>query len=165
MALDSARLQPARVRKGLLKNVGKSSLISNEPDYTQWLANIEIETDATEAVKVDGLWVRGPEGRGKTGAMLAALDDVESLIDKQENEAPVLFAYFLCDAGTDYCTAEDCIKSIIWQLIEKEKALATHANHAFASVRSLRPRLSRSSGLRKACQAAFRAPARSPACR
>ncbi|KAF7517988.1 hypothetical protein G7054_g13615 [Neopestalotiopsis clavispora] len=126
-ALDSARLQPARVRKGLLKNVGKSSLISNEPDYTQWLANIEIETDATEAVKVDGLWVRGPEGRGKTGAMLAALDDVESLIDKQENEAPVLFAYFLCDAGTDYCTAEDCIKSIIWQLIEKEKALATHA--------------------------------------
>lgn len=123
-ALDSARVHPSRLRKVLLRSLGESSMIAQQDDYIKWLGKT-----GSEAVKVDGLWVRGPEGRGKTGAMLAVLDDVESMVRtvEQDNGEPILFAYFLCDAATDYCTAEDCLKSLIWQLIEQEKALTTHA--------------------------------------
>ncbi|KAI1870141.1 hypothetical protein JX265_006311 [Neoarthrinium moseri] len=128
-ALDMARVHPRRLREMLLRNPGKSALISQEQDYIKWLSNTAPKENPREDTKVDGLWVRGPEGRGKTGAMLAVLDDVESLVRfvEQRNGEPILFAYFLCDATTDYCTAEDCLKSIIWQLIEQEKALTTHA--------------------------------------
>ncbi|PQE14382.1 multiple ankyrin repeats single kh domain-containing protein [Rutstroemia sp. NJR-2017a BBW] len=128
-ALDSARLHPGHLRKIMVKNPGKSTLISEEHEYIDWLDQGGIERRSSSTAKVDGLWVRGAEGRGKTGVMLSVLDDLESLTEAIEvaNGDPILFAYFMCDAATDYCNAEDCLKSIIWQLVAQEKALATYA--------------------------------------
>ncbi|KAM3070075.1 hypothetical protein ACMFMG_003893 [Clarireedia jacksonii] len=128
-ALESTRLHPGHLRKITIKNTGKSALISEERDYIDWLDRDGSEQQSRSAIKVDGLWVRGAEGRGKTGVMLSVLDDLESLMEARElaNGDPIMFAYFICDAATDYCNAEDCLKSILWQLVVQEKALVTHA--------------------------------------
>jgi hypothetical protein len=129
-ALDSARLYPGRLGKIMAKNPGKSTLIVEEHDYIDWLDKGGLERPSSSTTKVDGLWVRGAEGRGKTGVMLSVLDDLKSLTGAIEvaNGDPILFAYFMCDAATDYCNAEDCLKSILWQLVAQENALATYAN-------------------------------------
>ncbi|PQE13411.1 multiple ankyrin repeats single kh domain-containing protein [Rutstroemia sp. NJR-2017a BVV2] len=128
-ALDSARLHPGHLRKIMIRNSGKSTLISKEHDYIGWVDQGGLERRSSYTVKVDGLWVRGAEGRGKTGVMLSVLDDLENLTEATElaNEDSILFAYFMCDTATDYCNAEDCLKSIIWQLVAREKSLASFA--------------------------------------
>ncbi|KAK6088814.1 hypothetical protein SCUP234_00018 [Seiridium cupressi] len=118
-----------RTRKVLAQNHEKSPLVAQEDEYQHWLEKATQRARPPGDAKVDGLWIRGPEGRGKAGAMLTTLDDVENTIKINEKEGgdPMLFAYFLCDGSTDYCTAEDLLRSILWQLIEQEKALTTHA--------------------------------------
>ncbi|KAI5859496.1 hypothetical protein GGS23DRAFT_320106 [Durotheca rogersii] len=125
-ALDSVQVQ--KKRKALAQTFASSSWITKEAEYTQWLG----EPETSDEVRTgDCLWIRGPEGRGKTSASLAAVNEIETLIRTQEekntSQGPILLAYFFCDSATDYSTAEDILKSLITQLINKQETLASYA--------------------------------------
>lgn len=125
-SLDSADAR--KKRKALAQTFAPSSWITKEAEYKQWLG--EPATD-DEARCGDCLWIRGPEGRGKTSASLAAVDEIETLIgineEKDTGQGPILLAYFFCDSTTDYSTAEDLLKSLVTQLIERQNTLASYA--------------------------------------
>lgn len=127
--------QPDHKRKLLLKNFVPSSWIPHASLYKEWLGPLQ----SSGVDRGDCLWIRGPEGRGKTNATMAVLDGVESqirLLQKGEaaqntEDDPFLLAYFFCDSAEEYSTAEDLLKSLISQLISRKETLASHAK-AFA---------------------------------
>jgi hypothetical protein len=63
--------------------------------------------------------------------VIAALDDIEKTIlaHTETGQAPALVAYFFLDSVTDYGTAEDLLKSLLWQLVRQQELLAPHAKH------------------------------------
>ena len=75
------------------------------------------------------LWIEGVPSMGKTAASLAAIQKLEEKIDteQQQNREAVLLAWYFCDSQTDYCTAEDLLKSIILQLVDSKRRLAIYA--------------------------------------
>lgn len=117
-----------RKRKTLMQTFVSSSWITKEAEYKQWLG----EPEAGDEVKPgDCLWIRGPEGRGKTSASLAAIDEIDKLVaaneDKGASQGPILLAYFFCDSTSDFSTAEDLLKSLVTQLIDGQNTLASYA--------------------------------------
>lgn len=123
-----------RKRRDLERTVSPSSWITEDSNYSSWLATSkkqDKEASPTILPTVDCLWIRGREGRGKTGAAIACLGGVETLIQKTEVQCPsrdaILLAYFFCDTSTNYCTAEDLLKSLLCQLVSQQPALAGHA--------------------------------------
>ncbi|KAK8002173.1 hypothetical protein PG991_014395 [Apiospora marii] len=121
-------------RKALAETFSPSSWITKEPEYIAWLAesnsnNTSAAEDHESTIKPgDCLWVRGPEGRGKTSASMAVINDYEqSVAPGNQGQDPVLLAYFFCDQSQYFCTAEDVLKSIIRQLIKQQKTLAPYA--------------------------------------
>ncbi|KAI0169704.1 hypothetical protein GGR52DRAFT_478508 [Hypoxylon sp. FL1284] len=122
---------------GITKEVVvSSSWVTKELEYKQWLA----ESGADEVTRPgDCLWIRGPEGRGKTLASLAAIDEINKLIEADEekgaSQGPILLAYFFCDPTTDFSTAEDLLKSLVTQLINGQNILASYAK-SFAKRKS-----------------------------
>lgn len=128
-ALEGAQIQ--KKRNMLRQNFAPSSWITAEAEYAQWLAEDQKETEAEHVRTGDCLWVRGPEGRGKTSAAMAAVEEIEALIraneEKDTGQDPVLLAYFFCDIIQDYNTAEDVLKSIVRQLIRQQETLAPYA--------------------------------------
>lgn len=126
-------LEGAQVRKKrdtLRQTFKPSSWITTEAEYKQWLAEGQKHTETEKPQSRDCLWIRGPEGRGKTSASMAAVEEIEAnIIDHKENVngGPVLLAYFFCDTSPDYNTAEDVLKSLIRQLINKQVTLAPYA--------------------------------------
>ncbi|KAI0849064.1 hypothetical protein F5Y00DRAFT_236514 [Daldinia vernicosa] len=124
--LDSA--QVSTKRRALEQTFASSSWITKEEEYKQWLSD-ETKTDdgANTSHAADCLWIRGPEGRGKTSASLATIDEIDRTKDTDSNQGPVLLAYFFCESTTDYCTAEDVLKSIVTQLIDQQEMLASYA--------------------------------------
>jgi hypothetical protein len=104
-------------------NTEPRSWILKEQEYIDWL-NLDDSKDSY-------IWVCGLEGRGKTTAAMAAIDDIRSKIIKEEesdpSRQPVLLAYFFCDKVTDNSTAEDILKSVIRQLCKQQRVLATYA--------------------------------------
>jgi hypothetical protein len=130
-ALDGA--QVPKKRKALSQKFMPSSWIAQEKEYIEWLSK-EDKCDETHHIKhTDCLWIRGPEGRGKTSTTMATLAEIDEIIrhDEESNigQAPVLLAYFFCDSATDYSTAEDLLKSLIRQLILQQEILAPHAKN------------------------------------
>lgn len=125
-ALDGA--QVSKKRRALAQTFASSSWITKEEEYQQWLSD-EMKTgdEANTAHAADCLWIRGPEGRGKTSASLATVDEIDRIKDMDSNQGPVLLAYFFCESTTDYCTAEDVLKSIVTQLIDQQEMLASYA--------------------------------------
>lgn len=131
-ALEGA--QPEKRRKVLARTFAPSSWIPKETLCLEWLAPVE-KGDERQC-----LWIRGPEGRGKTGATMAALQEIENQIDAQNElfqktkatQDLVLLTYFFCEATEDYATAEDLLKSLIRQLISQQQKLASYAK-VFAS--------------------------------
>lgn len=109
------------------------SWITNASEYVQWFGVTKTEDDqpTPDETPMDCLWIRGREGRGKTAATIAALESIETFVKKAEEQGPgqdtILLAYFLCEPSTDYCTAEDLLRSLLCQLIDQQYALATHA--------------------------------------
>ncbi|KAI1767447.1 hypothetical protein GGR53DRAFT_463345 [Hypoxylon sp. FL1150] len=117
-----------RKRKALVQTFVSSSWITKEAEYRQWLG----ESEAGVEVKPgDCLWIRGPEGRGKTSASLAAIDEIDKLIaineEKGASQGPIILAYFFCDSTADFSTAEDLLKSLVTQLIDGQNTLASYA--------------------------------------
>ncbi|KAF2226719.1 hypothetical protein BDZ85DRAFT_53827 [Elsinoe ampelina] len=115
-------------REGLKKNVAASSWLNKEDDYQIWRHGQE---GIRHENNMDGLWIRGTQGRGKTGVSIAALDDLDTYIrDIQDpNQAAILLAYFFCDSSKECGTAEELLKSIIRQLIRQQEALAIYTKN------------------------------------
>ncbi|KAI1155722.1 hypothetical protein F4825DRAFT_406258 [Nemania diffusa] len=123
-ALEGA--QVLKTRQTLRQTFAPSSWITAEVEYKQWLAEGQTEQEAEQSRNKDCLWIRGPEGRGKTSASMAAIEEIETrVVSNAEN--PVLLAYFFCDTIPDYNTAEDVLKSLIRQLINQQVTLAPYA--------------------------------------
>lgn len=122
----------SKKRKTLAQTFAPSSWIMKEAEYKQWLDEPASEDENRVVRSADCLWIRGPEGRGKTSASLAAVDEIEILKDKEDtDQGQILLAYFFCDSTTDYSTAEDLLKSLVTQLINQQETLASYAK-AFA---------------------------------
>ncbi|KAI0541034.1 hypothetical protein GGR58DRAFT_458865 [Xylaria digitata] len=127
-ALEGAQIQ--RKRSTLRQTFAPSSWITTEAEYIQWLAEGQSASEAEQSRNRDCLWICGPEGRGKTSASMAAVEEIETrIINNEENDSqdPVLLAYFFCDTTPDYNTAEDVLKSLIRQLINQQVTLAPYA--------------------------------------
>jgi hypothetical protein len=121
--------QPELKRDELARTFAPSEWITKDALCAQWLASVEDEEERR------CLWIRGPEGRGKTGATMAVLQEIEAQKAAQKKLArtgnsvhnPVLLAYFFCNTTEHYGTAEDLLKSLIRQLIFEEERLAPYA--------------------------------------
>jgi hypothetical protein len=134
-SLEGAQVQ--KKRNALRQTFAPSSWITKEAEYIQWLAEGQKDSEGSreheeeQILTGDCLWIRGPEGRGKTSASMAAVEEIETLIRTNEEEDtgqdPVLLAYFFCDTVQDYNTAEDVLKSLIRQLINQQETLAPYA--------------------------------------
>lgn len=127
-ALEGAQVQ--KKRNTLRQTFAPSSWITAEAEYTQWLAEGQKDQEPERPRDRDFLWIRGPEGRGKTSASMAVVEEIEThVINNAENASqdPVLLAYFFCDTSPDYNTAEDVLKSLIRQLINQQVTLAPYA--------------------------------------
>jgi cell wall-associated NlpC family hydrolase len=124
--LDGVSVQMKR--KSLAKTISLSSWITKEAEYVDWL----VKEVGSETRRKDCLWIRGPEGRGKTSAVLAAVEEMQGIVRASENasldQAPSLLAYFFCDPTADCNTAEDLVKSLLRQLIDQQDVLASYAN-------------------------------------
>ncbi|KZL82888.1 multiple ankyrin repeats single kh domain-containing protein [Colletotrichum incanum] len=107
--------------------------IPKEPVYLDWLKESHDAESTTKQNRGQALYVRGPEGRGKTRATMAALQGVDQMIKSDEKEnngrGPLLSAYFFCEPSTDFSTAEDLLKSLVRQLIRQQATLAVYAKH------------------------------------
>ena len=106
------------------------SWVIKEPEYRSWLGDDQSPPDTTKSD--DYIWIHGPEGNGKTGAVTAIIKEIKDKIEADEvnhaDRLPTLLAHFFCDSqATDYKTAEDVVKSLMRQLCQKEDILATYA--------------------------------------
>ncbi|KAI9150449.1 Ankyrin repeat domain-containing protein [Paramyrothecium foliicola] len=108
-ALDGA--QVSRKRRMIAQATAPSSWVIEELDSLGWLSKHASEQLSSPAKKGDCVWIRGPDGRGKTSATLAALETIDKLVE----------------TNPDYGTAEELLKSLVQQLIAKHEALAIHA--------------------------------------
>ncbi|KAH6877086.1 hypothetical protein B0T10DRAFT_566417 [Thelonectria olida] len=123
--LDGARVD--RKRRSISQTTAASSWVPQEPEFMSWLAK---RNDTQESLPVkpgDCLWIRGPDGRGKTSAALAALEEIEQMIDPDYDAIGPLLAFFFCDHTPDHGTAEDLLKSLVEQLIRQRESLASCA--------------------------------------
>ncbi|KAF3929654.1 Ankyrin-2 [Arthrobotrys entomopaga] len=120
-ALEGVQIE--KKRKRLAQGVISSSWILQEEDYKQWFGRKERS--------IDGLWVLGPEGKGKLGASLAVVDHIEEVIRQEEaqnsGQAANLIAYFLCDPTADGSSPEELLKSLLRQLVNQQEVLAAYA--------------------------------------
>ncbi|KAK6330555.1 hypothetical protein TWF718_002755 [Orbilia javanica] len=121
-ALDGVQVE--KKRKRAIQGVISSSWILQEEEYKVWL-------NTSEQRPLDCLWVSGPEGKGKLGASLAAIDHIEETLRKEEaqnsGQAANLLAYFLCDQTSDGSSPEELLKSLLRQLVNQQEALAAYA--------------------------------------
>jgi hypothetical protein len=128
--------QVKKIRKALETKYTASSWLAGEQEYRDWVSTATDDDLASPTMTGrhgDCLWIRGPEGRGKTNNMLAALNEIQKMIDTDmetfPGQPPALLAYFFCEPTADYSTAEDLLKSLLWQLVSHQGMLATYAKH------------------------------------
>ncbi len=102
---------------------GDSSWILSEEKYTLWAAQ-----RGDDGTSCPVLWVCGDEGLGKSKAAVVVVEDLKTR--EAGNHVPgarnVMSAYFFCDSTPDCGTAENVLKSLIWQLVLKRRALAQY---------------------------------------
>ncbi|KAF4928951.1 Ankyrin-3 [Colletotrichum viniferum] len=125
--------QVAKKRRILAPQFPPSTWIPRETEYLDWLKDSgEVEPAASRS-RGQALFIRGPEGRGKTRATMATLRDIDNMIQADEKQShgrgPVLLAYFFCDPSSDFSTAEDLLKSLVRQLINQQPSLSVYAKH------------------------------------
>ncbi|TEA14029.1 Ankyrin-3 [Colletotrichum sidae] len=126
--------QVAKRRRMLAPQFPPSTWIPKETEYLDWLKDDSHDPENTSPrPRGQALFVRGPEGRGKTRATMAALQDIDGIIQADEKHShgrgAVLLAYFFCDPSSDFSTAEDLLKSLVRQLIGQQATLAVYAKH------------------------------------
>ncbi|KAK6342278.1 hypothetical protein TWF730_001754 [Orbilia blumenaviensis] len=117
-------VQVERKRKKVAQGVISSSWILQEYEFKQWLGR-------NEQQPIDCLWILGPEGKGKLGASLAAIDHIEETLRNEEaqnsGQAANLLAYFLCDQTGEGSSPEELLKSFLRQLVNQQEVLAAYA--------------------------------------
>ncbi|KAI0145211.1 hypothetical protein GGR57DRAFT_481119 [Xylariaceae sp. FL1272] len=127
-ALEGGVTMAAR-RNILRQTFAPSSWITKENEYINWLGEKQKVGESDRLG--DCLWIRGPEGRGKTSAAMAAVEEIEAFIrlneERSSGEDPILLAYFFCDTTPDFNTAGDVLKSFVRQLINQQETLAPYA--------------------------------------
>ena len=115
-----------RKRRKVESVSGDSSWILKEPKYVQWSAIDDAGEEEQDHSSC--LWVSGTEGQGKSKAALAVLEKLEEV--EYKNGTPgakdALVAYFFCDSAPDYSSAENLLKSLMWQLVLKRRPLAQY---------------------------------------
>ncbi|CAG1970192.1 unnamed protein product [Fusarium graminearum] len=145
LTVDKARreLEGASVktkREAIKRNTTTSPWFFKEPEFIGWFAKPQEAEDMSLVKKCDCLWVRGRDGRGKTSAALSAIEKIEECVkdedeDEQEPESTqvshwqssqVYLAYFFCDKAPEYGTAEELLKSLIYQIISKQPWASVH---------------------------------------
>jgi hypothetical protein len=112
-----------RKYNSLLRRLSSKSWIVDEPEYKQWLSPDNSKDDSH-------IWICGSEGKGKTAAATATIQDIQSKIEANDDDSankPDLLAYFFCDQVQDFSTAEDALKSLLSQLCQQQEVLATYA--------------------------------------
>ncbi|KAL2876056.1 hypothetical protein SGCOL_008760 [Colletotrichum sp. CLE4] len=125
--------QVSKKRKMLTPQFPPSIWIPKAEAYLEWLKEDHDSEGATQKHRGQALYVRGPEGRRKTRATMAALQDIDNIIQADEKvnhgRGPALVAYFFCDPSSDFLTAEDLLKSLVRQLIGQQATLSVYAKH------------------------------------
>ncbi|KAK1967524.1 hypothetical protein LY78DRAFT_490444 [Colletotrichum sublineola] len=126
-------VQVSKKQDTLITQFPPSIWIPQEPVYLDWLKEDHDADSASQHKRGQALYIRGPEGRGKTRATMAALNGVRKMIEADEKENngrwPLLSAYFFCEPSSDLSTAEDLLKSLVRQLISQQDTLAVYAKH------------------------------------
>jgi hypothetical protein len=110
----------------------KLETLSKELTSHSWLIDQKILKNwvSSDATSPPHLWISGPEGRGKTTAVVSIVHQLEQKRESTPtDDLPVLLAYFFCDKSPNYGTAKDVLKSLLFQLIDQEVSLAQHAQH------------------------------------
>ncbi|KAF4345134.1 ankyrin repeat domain protein [Fusarium beomiforme] len=143
-ALRTLEGAPVRSKRdSIAQNTTASPWFSKEPEFLGWLAKPSENEDASLVKKGDYLWVRGRDGRGKTSASLSAIEQIEELTKDEEeygeeitdgpyqNSSRNYLSYFFCDKTPDYGSAEDLLKALVRQLIDRQNLLASHAKFLF----------------------------------
>ena len=140
--LDGGQAQ--KKRKALGGKYTASSWLTKEQQYRDWLTtpspndDLVSPTSPTSPSEVNGrgvdcLRIQGPEGRGKTNNVMAAIDEIERMItaelESPSDQAPTLLAYFFFEPIVDFNTAEDLLRSLLWQLVKQQGVLAPYAKH------------------------------------
>lgn len=114
-------VQFQRKRRNIESVSGDSLWILQERKFNQW-KDQKHESDESKF-----LWISGPEGLGKSKAALAAIETLEKVEKKKtSDQSEVIVAYFFCDSTEDSQSAENLIKSLMWQLILKRRSLAQY---------------------------------------
>ncbi len=125
--LDGVSVQSKR--RVLARKISPLSWMTKEAEYVRWLG--KENPDELESLREGYLWIRGPPGRGKTSASLAALDEIENMIRAEEecstDLGTPLLAYFFCDSSSDGNSAEELVKALLRQLIDQQEGLAAYA--------------------------------------
>jgi hypothetical protein len=136
---------------------GGSSWITDNPILKQWMTIGDRSVHPADlASSLSGLtlnsqsgsysshnnqcvWLSGPEGRGKSKAAISIIDSLEDLENKSGrsgNTSSILMAYFFAAPTPDLSSAENVLKSVLWQLISKRRSLALYAKDFAQSDRS-----------------------------
>ena len=103
------------------------SWITQVSQYRDWLSDTEAQHDY--------LWVYGVPGKGKLAFATDAVAEIKSQVQNVEAEETgsdrmrSLVVHFFCEKGQDCSSAEDVVKSLLWQLCKEEDILATYAKH------------------------------------
>lgn len=130
---DSLNIVDFRRKRRNIESVsGNSSWILEEPKFLQWSSKDD------EPLESRCLWVSGTEGQGKSKAALAVVESLEEEEKKNKNAGArnILVAYFFCDSTPDSRSAENMLKSLMWQLILKRRSLAQYVTGLAAQEKS-----------------------------
>ncbi len=119
----SAKKQYESLKKRV--HVSDQFWIVKEPECVSWMCT-DPQSRAT-----DCLWIRGPEGRGKSAAVLSIIDKIKGDYDASSRafsgRSPPLLAHFFCDPTQDGSSPEELLKSLLCQLVGKQEMLAPYA--------------------------------------
>jgi hypothetical protein len=173
--LESLSVAKVQEKKSAVSQLsGWSSWITDDPVLKQWmiLGNRSVHPDDL-ASTLSGLtlnsrsgpntghnnqsvWLSGPEGRGKSKAAVSiinALEDIEDKNARSGSTSSIVVAYFFAAPTPDLSSAENVLKSVLWQLINKRRSLAQYAKDFAHSDKS------KKKGVGGASEAMFTVPA------
>jgi hypothetical protein len=125
---DSLNSIDFRQKRRIVESIsGDSEWILQGREYTDWLTQ-----------PINCLWVSGDEGLGKSKAALLVVQNIEKEEEKNGivGAKDVLVAYHFCDSSPDSRSTENLLKSLMWQLIVKRRALAQYVTGLSAANKS-----------------------------
>jgi hypothetical protein len=105
---------------------GSCSWVMNDPAFRQWW-----DDDKTRI-----LWIHGDPGKGKTMMAIALIEKITELLESDPHPSGTL-AYFFCQSTNDGLNnAVAVVRSLVYLLVEKHRALTRHVQRQFEIVGS-----------------------------